>query len=86
MGRFSRRWADREWVRALGDPFTLDDVLAQVSADELEAALSWLYDAIEHGRLEPMHGPHGMSYRFTGERRAGDGAAGRFTSGRVRRP
>jgi hypothetical protein len=75
MGRFSRRRDGQNWVRALPDPFSLDDVLALVGSDEVEPALSWLYDCVEHGRIEPVQGRPRMLYHFVGERRSDDGAA-----------
>jgi len=74
MGRFARRRRDdRAWVSRLPEPFSLDDVMGVVGTEELPAALGWLYDAIEHGRIEPVQEDHGMRYVFAGERRQDDG-------------
>jgi hypothetical protein len=90
MGRFSRRRDGQSWVRALPDPFSLDEVLALVDPDDVGLALSWLYDCIEHGRLEPAQSDDRILYHFAGERRADDGPAAqdrpRRTSSRASRP
>jgi hypothetical protein len=76
-GRFLRaRSTGREWVGQLYDPFTLDDLVAAAAPSETHAALSWLYDAIERGRVVPLQLEGGLTYHFTGDRRAGDRNAG----------
>jgi hypothetical protein len=77
MARFFRpRRSDREWVQRLPARFSLDELRAEVGPSELRAALSWLYDAIERGRIEPLHLEARIIYRFVGDRRSGDGLAG----------
>lgn len=61
--------------------------MALVQREQFDAALSWLYDAILRGRVEPSRGGgRRISYNFIGERRAGDGSADRFTPQRVPQP
>jgi hypothetical protein len=73
MGRFFRaRSTDREWVQRLPDRFSMDTLTAEVGPSELRRALSWLYDAIERGRIEPVRVEAQLLYRFAGERRSDD--------------
>jgi hypothetical protein len=74
MGRFSRRRkSGREWVAQLPERFSLEDVSRKLTGEELRDALSWLYDAIQRGRVEPQQTADGMRYAFTGRRRERDG-------------
>jgi hypothetical protein len=75
MGGFARRITDeRGWVARVPECFSLQE-LAQLAGDaELHAALGWLYDAIERGRIEPFGSGRHLRYRFVGERRATDQA------------
>jgi hypothetical protein len=72
MRRFTRRQAGQAWVQGLPDPFSMHDVLARVPPYELAAALSWLYEAIERGRLDPEQTEDQLLYRFAGQRRVDD--------------
>jgi hypothetical protein len=73
MAKFSRRRTDdRAWTRRLPDRFSMADVMALVPIDEVPAALSWLYDAVKAGRVEPLHVGTERHYRFVGQRRADD--------------
>jgi hypothetical protein len=77
MARFMRpRRTDREWVQRLPDCFSLDEVRAEVGPSDLRAALSWLYDAIERGRIEPLHVETRLVYSFVGDRRSDDELTG----------
>ena len=48
------------------------DLTRVVGRDELPRALTWLYEAIEHGRVEPVQDAAGMRYVFRGTRRRDD--------------
>ncbi|MBI5106019.1 MAG: hypothetical protein HZB46_13750 [Solirubrobacterales bacterium] len=79
MGRFERRQrsGDRAdtaaWVAALGDVFTLEDLLAETTAGEEHDALRWLYRALERGRIDLVRDATGpLHYRFTSPRRMAD--------------
>lgn len=54
----------------------MDELMAEVDRSELRGALSWLYDAIERGRIEPVHVEARPLYRFVGARRSDDELAG----------
>jgi hypothetical protein len=79
-GRFEKSGrGDRAWVVRLADAFTLDELLAQAGAGNEQAALTWLYAAVERGSVVPQDGPdRPLLYRFAGSerRRAEPGAAG----------
>jgi hypothetical protein len=75
--RFVRsRSSDREWVQRLPDRFSLDELRAKIAPADLRAALSWLYEGIERGRIEPLHVETRLVYSFVGERRSGDDLSG----------
>ena len=81
MARFMRpRSSDREWVQRLPDRFSLAELRAEVGPADLRAALSWLYDAIERGRIEPAHVETRLVYGFVGDRRSDDELAGASAS------
>ncbi|MGZ6708430.1 MAG: hypothetical protein ACXVFN_16000 [Solirubrobacteraceae bacterium] len=76
MDSFSRRRATSlGWVGELPDPFSMRDVLARVDAGDIPAALSWLYAAIERGRVAPVGLGPVSRYRFVGGRRREDDRA-----------
>ena len=64
-----RRRTSLQWVGELPDPFSLNDLLRRVPADDVLAALSWLFAAIERGRVVPVDGQAGRRYRFNAGRR-----------------
>ena len=79
-----RRRASLLWVGELPDPFTLDDMLRRVPAGDVSSALSWLFAAIERGRVVPVEDESRRCYRFDAGRRR-DADLPRFvrTAGRV---
>jgi len=50
----------------------MDDLTAVAGPQRLRVALSWLYDAIERGRIEPVELATELSYAFVGDRRSDD--------------
>lgn len=54
----------------------MDELTAEIGPSDLRRALSWLYDAIERGRIEPVHVGAHLLYRFAGARRSDDELAG----------
>jgi hypothetical protein len=78
MGRFARRGqGDFRWIGRLPAMFLMEDVLASVPAEEIDAALSWLYDAIECGQVVPEQAEGRLRYRslVSGEAEGGRDAA-----------
>jgi hypothetical protein len=75
MARFVRpRRADRDWVRRLPDHLSMDEMQALLEPSECTEALSWLYDGIVRGRIEPTHDGRRIIYSFAGPRRSDDAA------------
>jgi hypothetical protein len=70
------RRRDREWIQRLPDRFSLNELRAAIGPSDLRAALSWLYDAIERGRIEPLHAETRIIYSFVGDRRSDDELTG----------
>jgi hypothetical protein len=74
MARAGRRHShDRDWVADLPDLFSMRDMTSLVTRDRVPRTLTWLYDAIERGRVEPSRHGGQLRYRFIGRRRADDG-------------
>jgi hypothetical protein len=48
------------------------DLTEAVGNEALREGLSWLYETIQRGRVEPLDDAAGMRYRFVGGRRTGD--------------
>lgn len=69
---FRQRSGDHRWVESLPDRFSMDDLIAEVESSDLRRALSWLYDAIEGGRVEPVNVATELRYAFVGARRSDD--------------